>query len=433
MGLVKMQSNITHRNKESSQILSSKKKPRVKYHWLKIWGPGLIVMLADTDAGCLITAAQSGTKWGYTMLLPQLLLIPILYMAQEMTVRLGIVTRKGHGELIRENFGTGWAWLSAGTLAVSAIGALLTEFVGVAGVGELFGMSKWITVPIATLLLVGIAFCGSYRRVEKIGVTIGLAELAFVIAVIMIRPNITQMARGLVTIPWRHSSYIYLLAANVGAVIMPWMIFYQQGAVVDKKLSTTEIPQERRDTLVGTFITQGIMLIFVIAFAATIGNKTNVTSLNTVGDLANALAPFIGGTAANLLIGASILGGALVAALVVALAGTWGITEVLNWKHSLNEPLNRTNIGFYTMYTLAHVIGAILVLANFDLVNIAIGVEVMNALLLPIVLGFLLALEAKVLPEQYQMHGMYKWIVTLLCLLVMAFGVYMVGPTLGIW
>lgn len=122
MGLVEMPSNITHRNKESSQVLSSKEKPRVKYHWLKIWGPGLIVMLADTDAGCLITAAQSGIKWGYTMLLPQLLLIPILYMAQEMTVRLGIVTRKGHGELIRENFGTGWAWLSAGTLAVSAIG-----------------------------------------------------------------------------------------------------------------------------------------------------------------------------------------------------------------------------------------------------------------------------------------------------------------------
>lgn len=169
-----MQSNITHRNKESSQVPSSKKELHVKYHWLKIWGPGLIVMLADTDAGCLITAAQSGTQWGYTMLLPQFLLIPILYMVQEMTVRVGIVTRKGHGELIRENFGTGWAWLSAGTLAVSAIGALLTEFVGVAGVGELFGISKWITVPLATILLVGIAFCGSYRRVEKIGVTIGL-------------------------------------------------------------------------------------------------------------------------------------------------------------------------------------------------------------------------------------------------------------------
>ena len=149
-------------------------------HWLKIWGPGLIVMLADTDAGCLITAAQSGAQWGYAMVLPQILLIPILYMAQEMTVRLGIVTGKGHGELIRENFGKGWAWLSAGTLAVSSIGALLTEFVGVAGVGELFGISKWITIPIATVLLIGIAFSGSYRRTERAGVIIGLAELAFI-------------------------------------------------------------------------------------------------------------------------------------------------------------------------------------------------------------------------------------------------------------
>ncbi|KRL01677.1 manganese transporter NRAMP [Liquorilactobacillus hordei DSM 19519] len=121
--------------------LRVRKENITKYQWLKIWGPGLIVMLADTDAGCLITAAQSGAQWGYTMILPQILLIPILYMAQEMTVRLGIVTHKGHGELIRENFGTGWAWLSAGTLAVSAIGALLTEFIGVAGVGELFGIS----------------------------------------------------------------------------------------------------------------------------------------------------------------------------------------------------------------------------------------------------------------------------------------------------
>lgn len=148
-------------------------------HFFNVWGPGLIVMLADTDAGCLITAAQSGAQWGYTMILPQILLIPVLYFAQEMTVRLGIVTKKGHGELIREYFGKKWAWISAGTLAISAIGALLTEFVGIAGVGEMFGISKWITIPIATVLLIAIAFSGSYRRVEKVGVMIGLAELAF--------------------------------------------------------------------------------------------------------------------------------------------------------------------------------------------------------------------------------------------------------------
>ncbi|EJF01321.1 divalent metal cation transporter [Liquorilactobacillus mali] len=414
---------------EKMQAIKSVK----KYQWLKIWGPGLIVMLADTDAGCLITAAQSGVQWGYTMILPQILLIPILYMAQEMTVRLGIVTHKGHGELIRENFGAGWAWLSAGTLAISAIGALLTEFIGVAGVGELFGISKWITIPIATVLLVGVAFIGSYRRVEKIGVIIGSAELAFIIAVIMIKPSLSQMAQGLISIPWRHASYTYLVAANVGAVIMPWMIFYQQGAVVDKKLDVHSISKARHDTFVGTLITQGIMLIFVIAFAATTGNSNSSASLSSVGDLATTLSPFIGSLPSKVLIGASVLGGALVAALVVALAGTWGITEVLNWKHSLNEPLSCRTAGFYTIYTLAHVIGAVLVLANFELVNMAVAVEVMNALLLPIVLGFLLMLEAKVLPKEYRMKGFYKWTVTILCIIVMIFGMYMIGPVANLW
>ncbi|AZZ60151.1 divalent metal cation transporter [Oenococcus sp. UCMA 16435] len=404
-----------------------------KSSFLKVWGPGLIVMLADTDAGCLITAAQSGAQWGYTMVLPQLLLIPILYMAQEMTVRLGIVTGKGHGELIRENFGLGWACLSAGTLALSVVGALLTEFVGIAGVGELFGISKWITIPIATIILVGIAFSGSYRRVEKVGIIVGLAELAFVVAMVMVHPRMNELLSGLTSIPLGESSYIYLVAANVGAVIMPWMIFYQQGAVVDKGLSKKTIKKERHDTAVGTLITQGIMIVVVVTFAATIGRLGRHPSLNTVGEIVHALVPFIGSWPAKILIGASMLGGSLVAALVVALAGTWGITEVLGWKHSLNERLNKKNFGFYTIYALAHIIGAVLVLANVGLVSLAITVEVMNALLLPIVLGFLLALEAKALPDKYRMHGFYKWLVTILCLSVMAFGLYMIGPATNLW
>ncbi|OIL35816.1 manganese transporter NRAMP [Oenococcus oeni] len=401
--------------------------------FLKVWGPGLIVMLADTDAGCLITAAQSGAQWGYTMVLPQLLLIPILYMAQEMTVRLGIVTGKGHGELIRENFGFGWACLSAGTLALSVVGALLTEFVGVAGVGELFGISKWITIPIATIILVGIAFSGSYRRVEKVGIIVGLAELAFVVAMVMVHPQMNELLSGLTSIPLGEPSYIYLVAANVGAVIMPWMIFYQQGAVVDKGFSKKTIKKERHDTAVGTLITQGIMIVVVVTFAATIGRLGKHPSLNTVGEIVHALVPFIGSWQAKTLIGASMLGGSLVAALVVALAGTWGITEVLGWKHSLNEHLNKKNFGFYAIYALAHIIGAVLVLANVGLVSLAITVEVMNALLLPIVLGFLLALEAKALPDKYRMHGFYKWLVTILCLLVMIFGLYMIGPATNLW
>ena len=163
--------------------------------------------------------------------------MPVLfYFVQEMTVRLGIVTGKGHGALIRERFGRRWAMLSAFTLFATGVGALLTEFAGVAGVGELFGIPG-LTVPVATAFLVGIAMTGSYRRAERVGIACGLAELVFVPAMIMAHPDLHAITRGLRQFPLQNSSYVFLLAANVGAVVMPWMIFYQQGAVVDKRLS----------------------------------------------------------------------------------------------------------------------------------------------------------------------------------------------------
>ena len=398
---------------------------------LAVWGPGLIVMLADTDAGCLITAAQSGAQWGYAMVLPQIVLIPILYMAQEIVVRLGMVTGKGHGKLIREQFGLGWGIVSAGTLLVSAIGALLTEFAGLAGVGELFGVSRWITVPVATAFLLGLAFTGSYRRVERIGIAIGLAELAFIPAMILAHPSLHGLAHGLGSLPLGQRSYVFLLAANVGAVVMPWMIFYQQSAIVDKGLAPRMLRAERRDTAVGAVITQGIMIVVIIAFAATIFRVDRHAPLNTVGQLAGALTPYIGSSASKVLIGAAILGGALVAAIVVSLAGSWGIAEVLGWKHSLNQRLNQRNARFYLVYGLAHVIGAILVLASVDLVRLAVDVEVMNALLLPIVLGFLLVLERRALPPEHRMRGAYRVACTTLCVIVIGFGLYMVPATLG--
>ena len=399
---------------------------------LAVWGPGLIVMLANTDAGCIITAAQSGAQFGYKMVVPQLVLMPILFAAQEITVRLGIVTGKGHGQLIRERFGLGWGLVSAGTLLLSALGALLTEFAGVAGVGELFGVSKWITVPVTTAFLIGLAFTGSYRRAERIGIAIGLAELAFVPAMILSHPNVHQLVSGLGTFPWHDRQYVYLLAANVGAVIMPWMIFYQQSAVVQRKLKTTMLRQARIDTGIGTVLTQGIMIVVVIALAATVGRTNPGASLNDVGQMASAMIPFLGSGTAKVLIGASVLGGALVAALVVSLAGSWGIAEVLGWKHSLNERISRRSAKFYVTYTLAHLSGAVLVLASVDLVSLAVDCEVMNALLLPIVLGFLLALEAKCLPREYRMRGVYRLAVTGVCIVVMCFGLYMIPSTLGL-
>jgi len=398
---------------------------------LAVWGPGLVVMLADTDVGSLITAAQSGAQFGYQMVLPNLILMPILYVVQEITIRLGVVTGKGHGALIKERFGRSWALVSGLTLFMTAIGALLTEFAGVAGVGDLFGIPRSLTVPVAAAFLIGIALTGSYRRAERIGIAFGLAELVFIPAMILAHPRIHAIGSGLVHLPLHDSSYVLLLAANVGAVIMPWMIFYQQGAVIDKGLSRARIRSERRDTAVGAVLTQAIMIVMVLAFAATVGLSHRGAVLNTVGQLSSALRPFLGDTGAKVLLGIAMLGAALVAALVASLAGAWGISEVFGWTHTLNGRLNRRSAKFYITYATAHVLGAVIVLLSLDLVSLVIDVEVMNALLLPIVLGFLLALEAKALPEEYRMHGAYRVLVTTLCLVVIGFGLYMVPATLG--
>jgi len=398
--------------------------------FLAVWGPGLVVMLADTDAGSLITASQSGAQWGYRMIAPQVILMPILYVVQEITVRLGIVTGKGHGALIRERFGRWWALLSAGTLFASAVGALLTEFAGIAGVGELFGISSWVTIPIATVLLVSLAMTGSYTRVERIGIALGLAELAFFVAVLMSHPRPGAVARGLGSLPVGNSSYLLLVAANVGAVIMPWMIFYQQGAVIDKKLSAGTIRKARQDTAFGAVLTQLVMIAVVIAVAATLGRRNPGAALNTVGQISSALTPYLGHVGGIVLFGLGMLGAALVAAIVSSVAGAWGLAEVFGWKHTLNERPGRQTAKFYLTYALAHIAGAVLVLASVNLVSLSIDVMIMNAMLLPIVLGFLLLLEARALPEEWRMRGLRKYSTWGLCALVMGFGLYMIPATL---
>ena len=155
-----------------------------KYHrilkLLAVLGPGLLVMLADTDAGSIITAAQSGAQWGYKLLLLQLLLIPVLYIVQEITVRLALVTKKGHGELIRDVFGGGWAWVSCSTLVIACMGALISEFSGLGGTGMLFGVPVWQTMLIVVGGMTVMVWTRSYRSVERIAIIFGVCELAFV-------------------------------------------------------------------------------------------------------------------------------------------------------------------------------------------------------------------------------------------------------------
>jgi len=212
---------------------------------------------------------------------------------------------------------------------------------------------------------------------------------------------------------------------------MPWMVFYQQGAVLDKRLMPADIPSERRDTAVGAGLTQLIMISVVLVFAATVGRSHLGVTLHTVTDMSSALRPFLGDVGGKILLGTAVLGAALVAALVASLAGAWGIAEVFGWAHTLNERPDRSTAKFYGTYGSAHVLAAVIVLCSLNLVHLVIDVEVMNALLLPVVLGFLLLLEARALPSALRMHGFRRFVTTGLCLLVIGFGLYLVPATLG--
>ncbi len=317
--------------------------------FLAVFGPGLVVMLADTDVGSVITAGQSGVQWGYRLLALQLVLVPILYMSQELTVRLAIFTGRGHGELIRDTFGKVWAWVSALGLGIAVTGALLTEFSGVAGVGELYGLPRFVSLPIAALALLAVVATGSYRRVERVAIAVGLFELAFFFVAWSAHPSVTAMLRDAADIPFRDRDYQYLAAANIGSVIMPWMVFYQQSAIADKRLKPEHLSAARWDTAAGALLTQLIMAAVLIACAATIGAGKPDASLTSVGDMAQALTPFLGRTMGNLIFGLGVLGAGMVAAIVVSLAFAWGLGEVTGYRRSLEyHPLQAR--WFYGVY-----------------------------------------------------------------------------------
>jgi Mn2+/Fe2+ NRAMP family transporter len=391
--------------------------------FLAVMGPGLVVMLADTDVGSIITAAQSGVQWGYQLLLLQLLLMPVLYIVQELTVRLGIFTGKGHGELIRSTFGGAWAWVSVCGLGVATIGALITEFSGVAGVGELFGVPRAFSLSLATALLLAVVLTGSYRRVERAAIALGLFELAFFVVAWRAHPQASELASGLVRMPVRNSAYLYLVAANIGAVIMPWMIFYQQSAIADKRLRAEHYGHAQCDTAVGAVISQAVMAAVLIAAAASIGKAHTAASLNSVGDITQMLVPALGPRIGRLVFGLGIIGAAMVAAIVVSLASAWGFGEVTGYRHSLeHHPLEAP--WFYGIYAAAVIGGAVIVDLVPDLVALNVGVEVMNALMLPLVLGFLVALAFKALPPEHRLRGPYAWVVVAVSVVTAGLGVY---------
>lgn len=384
-------------------------------------GPGLVVMLADTDVGSLITAAQSGAVWGYNLLLIQLLLIPVLYVAQELTVRLGLVTGKGHGELIKKHFGKFWAWISVGTLVLCCAGAIITEMSGIASVGMLFGVPTFVSLLMTIVFLFWLVWTRSYHSVERIALAVGAFELVYIFVAWVAHPSFDEIILGMSNLPWHNMNYLYLAAANIGAVIMPWMIFYQQSAIVDKGLKIPHLKASRLETILGACVTQAIMIAVLIAVATTIGKVNHGASLTSVQQISEALTPFVGINLGKILFSLGIIGAALIATIVVSLTAAWGLGEVTGFKRSLQDHPKEAP-WFYGIYFFIVIFGALIVYSGIPLITLNVAVEVMNALCLPIVLGFLFLLARYALPEKYKLKGWYMFVVGVIFAVTSLFG-----------
>ena len=335
------------------------------------------------------------------LVLLQLLLIVPLFVVQEMTVRLGTVTGKGHAQLIRENYGLVWCWVSLGTMLVTNVAALVTEVIGIAGAALIFGISPPLMIVAAATILIGVSFSGAYKRAEMWALGLCLLELLFIPAAFAAHPSPMSIVRDGIfgSQPLGNRDYLLLIASNIGAVIMPWMIFYQQSATVDKGIRVRDLVFARVDTAFGAIATQVIMISVVVTTAATLYVRHI-----SVTDAAHAALAFIPltGRASGIVFGAGLVGASMLGAFVVSLATAWAFGEAFRWPSSLNHRYTEAK-RFYGLYAaIVALAAAIVLIPNLPLVRITLYVEAFNALVLPLVLGFLLVManDRKILGDR---------------------------------
>ncbi len=354
-----------------------------------ISGPGIIVMIADNDAGGITTYAATGAKYGYNLIWLIVLLVPVCYYVQEMTVRLGAVTKRGHAEAIFEGFGSFWGWFSLADLMVVNWLTMVTEFIGMAAALKIFGVSPYITV-IGICVIMGIMVLnGSYWTWEKITLLFCAMNLIYIPGAFMVHPSVTDIVyQGIVpNFPGGlNNDLFFFLMANIGTTIAPWMLFFQQSSVVDKSLKEKDIPWGRVDTYVGSFLT-GVVAIFIIIVTGTVLKGINIEDAAQASVMLMKINKYVGTFMAIGLFDAGFLG-----AICISLASSWAFGEVFGWAHSLNYKIKEAP-WFYGLYFLLLITAGIVVLIpKAPLVLITLFVQVVAVTLLPAALVFLILL-----------------------------------------
>ncbi|MFM2310460.1 MAG: hypothetical protein RLY87_2582 [Chloroflexota bacterium] len=375
-------------------------------------GPGLLAASAGNDAGGIATYASAGAAYGYSLLWVMVLITVAVAVVQEMSARLGAVTGKGFADLVRENFPIRMTALIMFTLLMANMGIIVSEFVGIAAAAELFGISRYIAVPVAAFVLWLLITRGSYSRVEQVLLVLSAVFLSYIASAIMVKPQSSDILAGLQPSIVQDGAYIKIIVALVGTTISPYMQLYVQSAVVEKGVSIQDYRYTRIDVFVGTIIAGVVAACIIIATAATLHPEHVVIS--TAQDAARALKP-IAGEYAEILFGIGLLGASLLAAGILPLATTYMLSESLGFERGVSRSWQEAPV-FMGVFTVLIAFGAIVALIpGLPLIEVLVGVYVINGLLLPIELIAIVSLvNNKELMGSYTnspLHSVVVWVI----------------------
>jgi NRAMP (natural resistance-associated macrophage protein)-like metal ion transporter len=404
---------------------------RFKRHlivFLAVLGPGFITAMVDNDSGGIYTYSQAGARWGY---LPLWTLLPItlaLIVSQEMCSRMGAVTGKGLSDLIREEFGLRITFGIMALLVVANLTNIVAEFAGVATSLGLFGVSKFICVPIAAAFVWVLAVKGNYDRVEKIFLVACSIFVVYIIAGILIKPDWKQaMIYSVKPKLMLDAEYITMLIAMVGTTIAPWMQFYQQSAVVEKGITAKEYRESRIEVIVGCILTSVIAFFIIVACAG--AYRDHPTNIQSAADAALALKPFT--RYAPLLFCAGLLNASVFAACILPLSTAYSVCEGLGFESGVNKTWNEAPV-FYWLYTLLIVGSALIVIApGFLMVKMILLSQVLNGMLLPFILIFMILLiNKKALMKEWINPPVYNFVAWATVIIVIGMTVALTGITI---
>lgn len=375
--------------------------------FLTILGPGIITSAADNDAGGIITYLTVGALYKFDMVWILVLLTIALIVTQEMCARMGVVTQKGLGELIRENFGVRCSLFALIILLIANLATTVAEFAGIAASLSLFGVSKFITIPICAIIIWFIVVKGNFKIVEKIFMFFAILYISYLLSVILAKPDWNEVGKACLPNSMNIAKskdfhyFIFLSIAIIGTTITPWMQFFLQANIVDKGVSIKNYGFQVADVIVGSISTNIISISVVVCAGICLYGMNTEIDFGNISVFSNSLKP-IAGNFAPVLFGAGLFAASFLAAAVLPLSTAYSFSEAFGFEIGISRKFSEAPV-FYTIFTFTLVFGAFVVLLSDKLVDIMINAQAISGFLLPIILIFMLKLINNI-----EIMGKYK-------------------------